>query len=94
MNIAKEPFSNHAYKLCLRSEDAFVITCVANLMKVKVFNRICGMKFLVTGVSVFNDFIPTSTEHEIHDYICIKYRYKPPFNKYCHIRESVVSRID
>jgi hypothetical protein len=29
-----------------------------------------------------------------HIYICIKYRYKPPFNKYCHIRESVVSRIE
>jgi hypothetical protein len=52
--------------LCLMSEDAFVITCVANLMEVQVctFNRICGMKYLVIGVSVFNNFIPTSTEHE------------------------------
>jgi hypothetical protein len=30
------------------------------------FNRICGMKFLVTGVSMFNNFIPTLTEHERH----------------------------
>jgi hypothetical protein len=39
----------------LRSEHAFIITCVANLMEVKVFtfHRICGMKFLVTGVSMF-----------------------------------------
>jgi hypothetical protein len=51
------------------------------------------MKFLVTGVSVFNNFIPTLTKQR-HIYICIKYRHKPPFNKYCHIREFVVSRID
>jgi hypothetical protein len=63
---------------CLRSEDAFVITCVANLMEVKVctFNRICGMKFLVTGVSMFNNFIPNLTEHETYFYICIKYHFK------------------
>jgi hypothetical protein len=51
------------------------------------------MTFLVIGVSIFNNFTPTLTEHEEHLH-CVKYRYKPPFNKYCHIRESVVSRID
>jgi hypothetical protein len=50
------------------------------------------MKCLVTGASMFNNSIPTLTEHE--RYICSKYRYKPPLNKYCHIREYVVSRIN
>jgi hypothetical protein len=53
--------------LCLRSEDAFVINCVANLVEVNsTFNRICGVKFLVTGVSMFNNSIPTSTKQETY----------------------------
>jgi hypothetical protein len=51
------------------------------------------MKFLVTGVSVFNSFLPTLTEHERHLHLQ-KYRYELPFNKYYYIRESVVSHID
>jgi hypothetical protein len=56
-----------------------------------------GSKSLVrstgSAVSMFYNFIPTLTEHERHLHL-IKYSYKPPFNKYYHTRESVVSRID
>jgi hypothetical protein len=54
--------------LCLRSEDAFVITCVANLMEVKLLyvQQNLRVKFLVTGVSMFNNIIPTLTEHETY----------------------------
>jgi hypothetical protein len=57
--------------LCLRSEDAFVITCVANLTEVKVLyiHQDLQYKFLVTGVSMFNNFIPTLTEHETYLYL-------------------------
>jgi hypothetical protein len=51
------------------------------------------MKFLVTGVSMFNSFIPTLTEHGT--YLHLHYiSLLTTFNKHCHIRESVVSRID
>jgi hypothetical protein len=54
--------------LCLRSEDVFVITCVANLMEVKVLYVQQDLRYemSVTGVSMFNNFIPTLTEHEIY----------------------------
>jgi hypothetical protein len=54
--------------VCLRSEDAFGIACVANLVEVKVLyvQQDLGMKFLVTGVSMSNIFIPTLTEYEIY----------------------------
>jgi hypothetical protein len=57
--------------LCLRSEDAFVITCVTNLMEVKVLyvHQDLRHKFLVTGVSMFNNFIPTLTEYETYLYL-------------------------
>jgi hypothetical protein len=51
------------------------------------------MKFLVIGVSVFKNFIPTLTEQERHLHLQ-KYRYELPFNKYYYKRESVVSHID
>jgi hypothetical protein len=38
--------------------------------------------------------LPTCRQSTRDIYICIKYRYKLPFNKYCHIRETLVSRID
>jgi hypothetical protein len=54
--------------LCLRSEDAFVITCVANLMEVKVLYVQQDLRYeiLITRVSMFNNFIPTLTEHETY----------------------------
>jgi hypothetical protein len=54
--------------LCLRSEDAFVITCEANLMEVKALyvQQDLRYEFLVTGVSMFNNFIPTLTEYETY----------------------------
>jgi hypothetical protein len=33
---ASQKAASYLHMLCLRSEDAFVITCVANLMEVKV----------------------------------------------------------
>jgi hypothetical protein len=57
------------------------------------------MKFLVTGVSMFNNFIPTLTEYETYlhlnliYFMDIGYRYKPPFRKQS-CKGSVVSRID
>jgi hypothetical protein len=57
--------------LCLRSEDEFVITCVANVTEVKVLyvHQDLRYKFLVTGVSVFNNFIPTLIEYETYLYL-------------------------
>jgi hypothetical protein len=49
--------------LCLRSEDAFVITCVANLMEVKALYVQQDLRYKISSYWRFN-FIPTSTEHE------------------------------
>jgi hypothetical protein len=48
---------------CLRSEDAFVITCVANLMEVKVLYVQQDLRY---EISSYWRFIPTLTEHERH----------------------------
>jgi hypothetical protein len=55
-----------ATMLRLKSEDAFVVTCVANLMEVKVLydQQDLRYEFLVTGVSMFNNFISTSIEQK------------------------------
>jgi hypothetical protein len=62
-------FSSQSSMLCLRSEDAFVITCVANLMEVKVLYLQQDLRYEIssyTGVSMFNNFIPTSAEQETY----------------------------
>jgi hypothetical protein len=55
-------------KHCLRSEDAFVITCVANLMEVKVLYVQQDLPYEIFSYlrAMFNIFIPTLTEHERH----------------------------
>jgi hypothetical protein len=55
-NVSRVYYALSKVRRCL------LITSVANL----TFNMICGMKFLVTGVSMFNNFIPTSKEQEIY----------------------------
>jgi hypothetical protein len=40
--------------LCLRSEDAFVITCVANLMEVKVFYVQQDLRYEISSYWCFN----------------------------------------
>jgi hypothetical protein len=41
-------------KLCLRSEDAFVITCVANLMEVKVLYVQQDLRYEISRYWCFN----------------------------------------
>jgi hypothetical protein len=82
-------------KVCLTSEDAFVITCVANVMEVKVLYVQQDLRYEISSYWRLCLTISNQPEQNTRDiYICIKYRYKPLFNKYCHIRESVVGRID
>jgi hypothetical protein len=44
----------HTVMLCLRSEDAFVITCVANLMEVKVLYVQQDLRYDISGYLRFN----------------------------------------
>jgi hypothetical protein len=52
--------------LCLRSEYAFVITCVANLMEVKVLYVQQDQRYEISSYWRFNvySFIPTLTGYE------------------------------
>jgi hypothetical protein len=54
----------------LFDEGSFIIPHVGNIMDVKscMFNEIC-MAFLVTSVSVFNNFTPTVTKPETFTFV-------------------------
>jgi hypothetical protein len=54
VSISKTSVCMHDIRLCLRSEDAFVITCVANLMEVKVLYVQQYLRYEISSYWRFN----------------------------------------